>query len=96
MLRDADTLLAPAVAETIAALDLAPEDTAAVRLTLQHAATIDACDNPEWAMRWLAPLLLDALEALGATPAARARLKGGKPKDAAPNRLHALRAARRA
>jgi len=96
MLRDAATLLGPAVAQTIAALDLGEEDTAAVQLAHQYARCIDEHHDTAWAMRWIAPLLHDVLESLGATPAARARLKGGKPApDATPNRLHALRAARR-
>jgi hypothetical protein len=47
-------------------------------------------------MRWLGPLLLDALRELGATPAARAALAKGT-KDKAPakkSQLDALREAR--
>jgi hypothetical protein len=109
-LRDASELLSAAVAEAISALDLADADAAAVRLALQYAAVIDAagrhcrdCDDDactrydsSWAMRWIGPLLLDALEQLGATPAARARLKGGPAKDAPVSQLARLRAARRA
>jgi hypothetical protein len=110
-LRDAAALLAPAVDETIAALsDLTGADTAAVRLARQYARTIDscarhcdACDDPAcgretatWAMRWIAPLLLAALEQLGATPAARARIKGGKPDAPPQGQLAKLRATRRA
>jgi len=43
----------------------------------------------------LGPKLLAALEQLGATPAARARQKSGGGGDAGPNRLQALREARR-
>lgn len=103
MLRDAGELIAPAVAETIAALDLKPEDTAAVKLAHLYAAQIDAAtgdDDPKigaWAMRWIAPLLLDTLETLGATPAARARLaKGGQQAPHGENQLSKLRAARTA
>lgn len=106
--RDAAGLLEPAIAGTIAALDLDSADAAAVKLAEQYAATIDGagrhcteCTDPDckresnsWAMRWIAPLLLDALAQLGATPAARARLKGGKPADAPENQLAKLRAAR--
>jgi hypothetical protein len=95
-LQPADDLLEPAVRTAIAALDLAEEDAAAVQLAVQYAATIDQHDDRAWAMRWVAPLLLDALEQLGATPAARARLKGGKPADAPVSQLAKLRAARRA
>jgi hypothetical protein len=42
----------------------------------------------------LGPKLLAVLESLGATPAARARLKGGKPANAVPSKLSDLRAAR--
>lgn len=40
-LRDADDLLAPAVAKTIAQLELAEEDAGAVKLAQRYAATID-------------------------------------------------------
>lgn len=40
-LRDADDLLAPAVAKTIEQLELADEDAGAVRLARRYAATID-------------------------------------------------------
>lgn len=40
-LRSADDLLAPAVAETIAALETAPEDAGAIRLAERYAAQID-------------------------------------------------------
>ena len=56
----------------------------------------DECSRPNdsWAMRWIGPLLLDALESLGATPAS-AKDKTA-PGNAGPNRLDQLRAARRA
>jgi hypothetical protein len=95
-LRDASELLWPAVAETLSQLDLGSEDAAAKKLAQRYAQVIDGAKDPEWAMRWIAPLLLDALEQLGATPAARARLKGGKPADAPVSQLAKLRAARRA
>jgi hypothetical protein len=41
MLRDADQLLAPAVAETVAALSLKPEDAAALKLAGHYARAID-------------------------------------------------------
>lgn len=96
MLRDADDLLAPAVRETLAALDVQPADAAAVRLALRYAKVIDDHDDTAWAMRWVGPLLLDALEQLGATPAARARLKTGKTSEAPVGQLAKIRAARRA
>lgn len=101
MLRDADELIAPAVAETIAALDLRPEDAAAVKLARLYAAQIDdatGSGDPKigaWAARWIAPLLLDVLESLGATPAARARLKkGGSDGNAPESQLDRLRKAK--
>jgi hypothetical protein len=94
-LRDASELLWPAVQETIASLGLLGSDAAAVKLAQRYAQVIDQAADQAWAMRWLAPLLLDALTELGATPAARARLtKGAKAPDGKPNRLAQLRAAR--
>jgi hypothetical protein len=123
-LRSADGLLAPAVAETVTALTVAPEDAAAVKLAERYAEAIDeaasiaaAVDQAvdeldpdditgrqrlaalaakveaQTVLEKLGPKLLAALESLGATPAARAKLKGGAPTRAA-NRLQALRQAR--
>lgn len=85
------------VALTINALDLTDKDAAAVKLAFDYADALDAHRGPEgdpklraWAVRWIAPQLLDVLESLGATPRAR-KVKAGKPGDAKPNRLHALR-----
>ena len=51
--------------------------------------------SPPWAMRWLGPLLLDSLEALGATPRAKAaQTKGTKTPEAKPGGLAKLRAAK--
>lgn len=90
-LRSADTLLAPVVEASIAALTLADEDAAVVRLARRYAAAIDA--DPD-ALETFGPKLLAALTALGATPAGRVRLKGGEPSRAQ-NRLQVLREARR-
>ena len=93
--RPADELLSPAIAETLAALDLKPEDAAAAQLARRYAAAIDAARDPAWAARWLSPLLLDALCALGATPASRHALtKGQRQAPAGPSRLDQLRAVR--
>ena len=93
--RDASELLWPAVAETLTQLDLGAEHAAAKKLAQRYAQVIDQAADAEWAMRWLAPLLLDALSELGATPAAVARLtKGAKPADAKPGGLAKLRAAK--
>lgn len=93
--RDASELLWPAVAETLTQLDLGPEHAAAKKLAQRYAQVIDQTKDEAWAMRWLAPLLLDALSELGATPAAIARLtKGAKPADGKPGGLAKLRAAK--
>lgn len=105
MLRDTSELLWPAVAETLSQLDLGPEDAAAKKLAECYAKIIDqlpaSAERGEqgraWGLRWIGPLLLDALEQLGATPAARVRIKGGgKHGDAPASQLSKLRAARRA
>ena len=87
--------LAPAVEETLAALGLGAEHAAAVQLARRYSAAIDQAKDPAWAARWLGPLLLQSLEALGATPAAKAQLaKGAKTAPQGPNRLDQLRASR--
>jgi hypothetical protein len=109
-LRDASELLYPAVQETLAELGLLGDSSAATKLAQQYAKVIDSqaghcrgCTGDEcrrsqgsaWAMRWLGPLLLDALEALGATPRAKAaQTKGAKPPESKPSGLAAIRAAR--
>lgn len=90
--RDADTLLAPAVADTIRQLDLADEDAAAVRLARRYAAAID--DGGPATLNELGPKLLTVLESLGATPKARAAITKGTTASDTPSRLQALRAAR--
>ena len=110
-IQDASELIYPAVQEAIAELGLLGTDAAAVKLAQQYARVIDSqeghcygCADAEcrrsqgsaWAMRWLAPLLLDTLAALGATPAARAALtKGVKPADAPEDPLDQLKPRRR-
>ena len=109
-LRDASELIYPAVQETLAELGLLGDSSAATKLAQQYAKVIDSqsghcrgCDNDEcrrsqgapWAMRWLGPLLLDSLEALGATPRAKAaQMKGVKVPEVKPGGLAALRAAK--
>lgn len=94
-LQDADRTLTAAVALTLDALQLAPGDAAAKRLATRYAAAIDAAENHAEALDKLGPKLLATLEALGATPQARAKqAKGGATADA-PDPLAALRKARR-
>lgn len=93
-LQPADDLLVPAVAATVEALCTAPEDAAAVRLVQRYAAAIDGAVDRAEAMEKLGPKLLAGLESLGATPAARARLKtGGAP--VVSSGIAAIRQARR-
>jgi hypothetical protein len=97
MLRDAGELLVPAVTGTVAALTLTDADDAAVKLAQRYAAAIDTAESPGEALERLGPKLLAVLESLGATPAARARLKEGKDAgNGRPSGLHALREAHRA
>jgi hypothetical protein len=94
--RDADKLLLPAVKAAVSALTLQEQDDALVKLAQAYAAAIDT-DADGDALEKLGPKLLAALQALQATPAARARRKGtGGGDRAGEGRLQALRAARRA
>jgi sarcosine oxidase gamma subunit len=76
VLRDAAGLLGPAVEASLLALRLDGQDAAAAQLARQHARAIDQARDQARAVRWLGPLLLEVLGELGATPAARAKLKG--------------------
>jgi len=103
-LRDASELLWPAVAETLASLDLGSEHAAAAKLAKRYAQIIDQLPDhaprgqPDqaWGLRWIGPLLLDALTELGATPAAHAAITKGVKQASAPqeNQLAKLRKAR--
>lgn len=73
-LRDVSDLLWPAVSETLASLELGSEDAAAKKCAQRLAQNIDAMTDQVYAMRWLIPELLKTLDALGATPDARARI----------------------
>ena len=70
-LRAVEDMLEPALQETLQSLELGPEHAAAVQLALRYARCIDRAEDVAWACRWLAPLYLDALTALGATPMSR-------------------------
>lgn len=111
MITDSSKLLLARVAETLDALPKDDQDSAVRELAKKYADVIDrsnghckACDDPDcrrsttsaWTMRWIGPLLLDCLAELGATPAARSRLKKAKPEAPKANRLQALRDARQA
>src|SRR5258708_9544728 len=93
MLRDGGGLVRPAVTATVTGLTLAAADSAAVKLAQRYAAAIDDADSRAEALERLGPRLLAALESLGATPAARAKLKGGKEPGATEDPLQKLRAA---
>lgn len=86
--------LADAVDRAITALTLTPADAGAVQLARQYAATIDAADNRADALEKLGPKLLTTLEALGATPAARARVTKAATGKAPVSQLGKLRDAR--
>lgn len=89
-------MLGPAVAETIRHLKSTDVDTAAVRLAEQYAKAIDdAAGDPE-VLEKLGPKLLACLEALGATPRARAAIvKGGAAGGQGKGKLQAVREAHR-
>jgi hypothetical protein len=89
-LRDAATLLGPAVEETLAALELGGRDAAVAQLARRYAAAIDEAQNPVMALIKVGPLLAKALEALRATPAARGAKEA--PRRQGPSRLAQLRA----
>ena len=78
----AEDQLAPAVAETLAALDLGPEHAAAVQLARRYAKVIDEAKDPAWAMRWIGPLLLKLLESCRRPrPAEGRRRSAGRTRD---------------
>lgn len=96
MLQSADKLLAPAVATTVDALPLTDADTALAKLAERYAAMIDSSEDPAEALEAFGPKLLATLQALQATPAARSKITVRGGGNAGPNRLQALREARRA
>jgi hypothetical protein len=91
-LRPADGLLAPSVAKTISQLRLEPQDGACALLARQYAEAIDNAPDRGKALELHGHRLLAVLEALGATPRARAAAAKGVTPGA--GRLAALRAAR--
>lgn len=108
---DAEDLIEPQVQAAIDTLTLGTEHDGMVKLALVYARSIDGaglhcsgCDDSDckradrsWAVRWIGPLLADALNHLGASPAsaaAIAKAKGDKKPDAPPVGLAKLRQAR--
>ena len=87
-LRDADELVSPALEVSLEALDLKPEDAAAVALARAYARVLDTARDPAWSARWIGPLYLASLESLRATPMSR---KAAKPSPQGPSRLDELR-----
>lgn len=87
-----------AIETTLAALTLDDADTAAAELARKYAAAIDAlepADVPRL-IGTIGPSLLKALEALGATPAARGKVKASMSATLAPvTPLERIRANRR-
>lgn len=98
-LRSADDLLSPALSATIAEVPhLRPSDAAVVRLAVLYAEAIDGAepDERDKALAVLGPRLLQALDALNATPKARAARAGARQEGPSHGvgQLAALRAAR--
>ena len=93
-MRDPSEYLFPAVVDAIAAADLAPEDEALVKAAKYLARVIDQApaSKEAYAARWLIPELARVLAELGLSPAARARMKGGKPVDHLDSPLARLKA----
>lgn len=90
-LTSADATMAAALAETLSELTLVDADAAVVRLAKKYAAAID--EDPD-VLEKIGPKLLSCLEALGATPRARAALRKGGEPSRVESRLAVLRAAR--
>jgi hypothetical protein len=90
--RPEDERLLPAVEETLGALELGADGLAAAQIARRYAQIIDAGKDPAWCLRWIGPLLLQALTELRATPASR---PAATPVDRAPSQLDRLRSARR-
>jgi hypothetical protein len=88
--RDPDELLLPAVEVTIGALKLGEPFQAAAQLARSLARTIDEAADPAAALRVLGPQLLKALESIGGSPAARAKMPA-PPRP--PSKVAQLRAA---
>jgi len=93
-LQPAENLIAPAVKVTIAVLGPEKADAGLVALAQRYAAAIDEAPDRAKALCDLGPKLQSALESLGASPRARAALRGAPPSRDQ-SRLAVLRAARK-
>jgi hypothetical protein len=91
--RDPDELLLPAVEVTIGALKLPESSGATAQLARVLASAIDAAADQATALRVLGPQLLKVIEALGGSPAARARMPARPAQRSAPSKLAQIRAA---
>lgn len=89
--RDLDELLLPAVDVTLEALELGERFAGIAQLARVLASAIDEARDQATALRVLGPQLRQVLEALGGTPAARARMPAGKPQRSAPGKLSQIR-----
>ena len=92
-LQPAERLLTPAVNATLTNLEFDHADAGAVALARKYAAEIDNGDAET--LEKLGPKLLAVLDALGATPRARALIQKGGAGGQAQGKLAAIRAARR-
>ncbi|MFE9748456.1 hypothetical protein ACFYOT_26415 [Saccharothrix saharensis] len=88
--------ISEALSASVSALDLKPQDKAAVELARRYAALLDA---PDGDVGRFGPLLLSTLTALGMTPAGRAAVakgKEGRTDDGGGSKADELRARRAA
>jgi hypothetical protein len=90
--RDPDELLLPSVEITLEALKVGEPFQGIAQLARLLAQQIDGARDQGAALRILGPQLLKALEAIGGTPASRARLPK-PPQRSAPSKIAQLRAA---
>ena len=91
--RDPGELLLPAAEATISALQLGEPYQAACAVLRTLARAIDEASDQATAFRVLGPQLLRALEAIGGTPASRAKMPAKAPQRSAPSKIAQIRAA---
>lgn len=107
--RDTEKTIAHHLAVTLEAVPRDDQDSAVRELAKHYADVIDNSSGhcrdcadvnckksatDAWLARWIFPLMLECLAELGATPAARSRLKKGKPEAPRASKLQALRNSR--